>query len=110
MYVVVVVGRFCIALFSALEHAHCALVASDSKGVTSFSSRGLDLYPSGVLTARMGCCVAGMSTAATALLLCLESISTLQRSGAVSGVWQQHNVESRIEILGPVRPGLKINQ
>ena len=52
--VIVVVDRFCIALFSTLKQTHCAYVACDSNQVTSFLQRTLNIHPRGVLTALFG--------------------------------------------------------
>ena len=68
--VLVVVGRFCIALFSALEQTHCALVACGSEWVTVvfsssfifnflYTARFFNIHSSSVLTALFGCCMAG---------------------------------------------------
>ena len=52
--VIVVVDRFCIAVFSTLEQTHCAYVRCDSKWVTSFLRCTLNIHPRDVLTALFG--------------------------------------------------------
>ena len=55
------IGRFYTALFSTLEHTHCALVAcGDYKWVTVALYRALlNVHPSGILTELFGCDMAG---------------------------------------------------
>ena len=55
----VVVDCFYISLFSALEQTHCALVACDSKRVTRFLQRALNIHQNCVLTALLGRYMAG---------------------------------------------------
>ena len=48
---IIVIDLFYIALFSALEQTHCALVACGSEGVTvSYYSAFINVHRSGVLT------------------------------------------------------------
>ena len=60
--VVVVVDRFYIALFSAIQHSHCAHDLSHmilSARLAFDSAVFLNIHPSGALTALFGCYMAG---------------------------------------------------
>ena len=51
--------HFYMVLFSAFEQTHCCLVACDSKWVTTFLQRALNIHQSGVVAALFGCYMAG---------------------------------------------------
>ena len=58
--IIIDIDRGYIALFSALEQTHCALVACDSEWVTvAFHSEFSNIHPNGVSTALFGFYMAG---------------------------------------------------
>ena len=52
-FIPLLIGRFCVALFSASEQPHCALVVCDSKSVTDakLHSASMNTHRSGLLIA-----------------------------------------------------------